>query len=72
VDDARDLLARDGIDAAAITPMVDSKFMSAFVRPRKPRPACGRKDRPGRARRLAAEAVGTALLPRAWLTERAG
>ena len=27
-----------GIDAAAIAPMVDGKFMSAFVRARKPRP----------------------------------
>jgi SAM-dependent methyltransferase len=38
VDDARDFLAREGIDAAAIAPMVDGKFMSAFVRARKPRP----------------------------------
>ena len=38
VDDARDFLDREGIDAAAIAPMVDGKFMSAFVRARKPRP----------------------------------
>ena len=34
---ARELLDREGIDAAAIAPMVDGKFMSAFVRARKPR-----------------------------------
>jgi ubiquinone/menaquinone biosynthesis C-methylase UbiE len=32
VDDARELLDREGVDAAAIAPMVDGKFMSAFVR----------------------------------------
>jgi SAM-dependent methyltransferase len=37
VDDAREFLDREGIDAAAIAPMVDGKFMSAFVRARKPR-----------------------------------
>jgi arsenite methyltransferase len=36
-EDARELLDREGIDAAAIAPMVDDKFMSAFVRARKPR-----------------------------------
>jgi arsenite methyltransferase len=39
VEDAREFLDREGIDAAAIAPMVDGKFMSAFVRARKPRPA---------------------------------
>ena len=39
VDDAREFLDREGIDAAAIAPVVDGKFMSAFVRARKPRPA---------------------------------
>jgi SAM-dependent methyltransferase len=38
VDDAREFLDREGIDAAAIAPIVDGKFMSAFVRARKPRP----------------------------------
>ena len=38
VDDAREFLDREGIDAAAIGPMVNGKFMSAFVRARKPRP----------------------------------
>jgi SAM-dependent methyltransferase len=38
VEDAREFLDREGIDAAAIAPMVDGKFMSAFVRAHKPRP----------------------------------
>ena len=38
VDDAREFLDREGIDAAAIAPAMDGKFMSAFVRARKPRP----------------------------------
>src|SRR5215831_2667974 len=37
-EDARDFLADKGIDADAIAPQVDGKFMSAFVRARKPRP----------------------------------
>ena len=39
VEDAREFLDREGIDVAAIAPLVDGKFMSAFVRARKPRPA---------------------------------
>ncbi len=35
VDDARDFLAGAGLDADAIAPHVDGKFMSAFVRARK-------------------------------------
>ena len=35
-DDAREFLDREGIDAVAIAPAVDGKFMSAFVRARKP------------------------------------
>jgi hypothetical protein len=36
-EDARDFLRdREGIDADAIVPAVDGKFMSAFVRARKP------------------------------------
>ena len=35
-EDARTFLDREGIDAAAIAPAVDGKFMSAFVRARKP------------------------------------
>jgi fructose/tagatose bisphosphate aldolase len=37
-EDAREFLDREGVDAAAIAPMVDGKFMSAFVRARKPHP----------------------------------
>jgi SAM-dependent methyltransferase len=36
VEDARDFLDRAGLDAAAMAPHVDGKFMSAFVRARKP------------------------------------
>ena len=36
VEDAREFLAGSGIDADAIAPQVDGKFMSAFVRARKP------------------------------------
>jgi arsenite methyltransferase len=35
-EDARQFLAGAGLDAAAIAPQVDGKFMSAFVRARKP------------------------------------
>jgi SAM-dependent methyltransferase len=37
VEDAQDLIAASGLDAAALAPKVDGKFMSAFVRARKPR-----------------------------------
>lgn len=36
VEDAREMLSASGIDADAIAPAVDGKFMSAFVRGRKP------------------------------------
>jgi SAM-dependent methyltransferase len=36
VDKAREFLAKSGLDAEAIAPQVDGKFMSAFVRARKP------------------------------------
>jgi arsenite methyltransferase len=36
VKDAREFLAGSGIDADAIAPKVDGKFMSAFIRARKP------------------------------------
>ena len=36
VEDARDFLAGAGLDADALAPHVDGKFMSAFVRARKP------------------------------------
>ena len=37
VEDAREFLSAAGIDAAAIAPQVDGKFMSAFVRAVKPK-----------------------------------
>jgi 2-polyprenyl-3-methyl-5-hydroxy-6-metoxy-1,4-benzoquinol methylase len=40
-EDARQFLAGEGIDADAIAPLVDGKFMSAFVRAKKPSPCCG-------------------------------
>jgi 2-polyprenyl-3-methyl-5-hydroxy-6-metoxy-1,4-benzoquinol methylase len=36
VEDARDLLCDAGVDADALAPLVDGKFMSAFVRAAKP------------------------------------
>lgn len=36
VDDARDFLAASGVDADAMAPLVDGKFMSAFVRATRP------------------------------------
>ena len=36
VDDAREFLTGEGIDVDAIAPLVDGKFMSAFVRAMKP------------------------------------
>jgi 2-polyprenyl-3-methyl-5-hydroxy-6-metoxy-1,4-benzoquinol methylase len=40
VEDARESLSSAGIDVEAIAPLVDGKFMSAFVRAKKPSPAC--------------------------------
>jgi SAM-dependent methyltransferase len=37
-EDARDALARAGLSADAIAPAIDGKFMSAFIRARKPGP----------------------------------
>ncbi len=36
LEDAREFLTTEGIDVDAIAPMVDGKFMSAFIRARKP------------------------------------
>jgi arsenite methyltransferase len=36
VEDAREFLAREGLDADALAPQVDGKFMSAFIRAVKP------------------------------------
>ncbi|HXU49899.1 MAG TPA: arsenite methyltransferase [Candidatus Binatia bacterium] len=41
IEDAREFLADHEIDADAIAPEVDGKFMSAFVRATKPRQCCG-------------------------------
>jgi arsenite methyltransferase len=35
-EDARDILSAEGIDVDALAPQVDGKFMSAFIRARKP------------------------------------
>jgi arsenite methyltransferase len=48
VEDAREFLAgREGIDVDAIAPQVDGKFMSAFVRARKPAAGCSPNIYPG-------------------------
>jgi arsenite methyltransferase len=39
-EDARQFLAGQGTDVEAIAPLVDGKFMSAFVRAKKPGPSC--------------------------------
>jgi arsenite methyltransferase len=42
IEDAREFLAGQNIDVAAIAPQVDGKFMSAFIRAVKPQqPCCG-------------------------------
>jgi hypothetical protein len=44
MEDAREFLSGQNIDAAAIAPQVDGKIMSAFVRAVKPQPkaaCCG-------------------------------
>ena len=42
IEDARTFLSAEGIDVDAIAPQVEGKFMSAFVRARKPKaPCCG-------------------------------
>ena len=39
-EDAREFLSREGIDVDALSPQVDGKFMSAFVRAGKPKASC--------------------------------
>ena len=39
-EDAREFLSREGIDVDALSPQVDGKFMSAFVRAVKPKASC--------------------------------
>ena len=41
VEDARAFLAAEGVDVDAIAPLVEGKFMSAFVRAVKPKACCG-------------------------------
>jgi arsenite methyltransferase len=41
IDDARTFLAEEGLDADKIAPLVEGKFMSAFVRAKKPASCCG-------------------------------
>ena len=41
VEDARRFLTREGVDVDAIAPQVGGKFMSAFVRAKKPAVCCG-------------------------------
>jgi ubiquinone/menaquinone biosynthesis C-methylase UbiE len=40
VEDARQFLTGQGLDVDAIAPLVKDKFMSAFVRAKKPEPCC--------------------------------
>jgi hypothetical protein len=40
LEDARELLSSQGIDVEAIAPLVDGKFISAFVRAKKPGTSC--------------------------------
>jgi hypothetical protein len=40
IDDARSFLVEAGIDVEAIAPLVEGKFMSAFIRATKPGGAC--------------------------------
>lgn len=40
VNDARAFLSGQGVDVDAIAPLVDGKFMSAFIRASKPQPCC--------------------------------
>jgi hypothetical protein len=40
IDDARHFLEAAGIDVNAIAPLVDGKFMSAFIRATKPASGC--------------------------------
>ncbi len=43
IEDARGFLTGKGIDVDAIAPVVDGKFMSAFVRAKKPGPEVAAK-----------------------------
>ena len=41
IEDARQVLTEAGINVDAITPQVQDKFVSAFVRAKKPQNYCG-------------------------------
>jgi N-acetylglutamate synthase-like GNAT family acetyltransferase/2-polyprenyl-3-methyl-5-hydroxy-6-metoxy-1,4-benzoquinol methylase/catechol 2,3-dioxygenase-like lactoylglutathione lyase family enzyme len=80
VDEARELLAGAGIDAAALAPLLDGKFMSAFVRARKPGPTGPRAEavdvqidaaRPGDLDAVLA-LLDDAAMPRAGVTSHFG
>jgi len=47
VEDAQNFLAEQGIDASAVAPQVDGKFMSAFIRATKPAATHREASRPG-------------------------
>jgi SAM-dependent methyltransferase/catechol 2,3-dioxygenase-like lactoylglutathione lyase family enzyme/predicted GNAT family acetyltransferase len=73
--DAGELLAGAGIDAEAVAPLVDGKFMSAFVRARKPATAVSRHGQDVRIERAAPGDLAAVLtlldgagLPRAGVT----
>jgi len=59
VEEARRFLASEDLDVDAIAPLVEGKFMSAFVRATKP---AARSTAMTPLRRLVAELLGTALL----------
>ena len=61
VDDAREFLSGKGVDVDAIAPAVDGKFMSAFVRAKKPGHSPRRRPAPA-ARRLLREVRGLATM----------
>jgi hypothetical protein len=39
-EDAKEFLSAEGIDLGAMAPLIDGKFMSAFVRAKKPNGSC--------------------------------
>jgi arsenite methyltransferase len=40
LEDARQFLTGSGVDVEAVAPLVEGRFMSAFIRARKPQPSC--------------------------------
>jgi hypothetical protein len=41
VEDAREFLSGQGLDVDKLAPLVDGKFLSAFIRATKPAACCG-------------------------------